>query len=54
MQIPANSVSKRINFGYKLTNPEADQCWAELNCYPYNDAFIYKKFMHFNFYKKFY
>jgi hypothetical protein len=53
MKIPETSVSKRSNFGYKLTDPAADQCWAEPNCYPYDDAFIYKKFIYYNFYKKF-
>jgi hypothetical protein len=53
MRIPEISISKRINFGNRLTNPEADQCWAELNCYPYDDTLIYKKFMYYNFYKKF-
>ena len=52
MSIPETSVSKRSNFGYGLANPEDDQCWAEPNCYPYNDTFIYKKFMYYNFYKK--
>jgi len=53
MRIPETSVSKRSNFGYRLTNPDDDQCWAEPNCYPYEDALIYKEFIYYNFYKKF-
>jgi hypothetical protein len=53
IRIPETSVSKRSNFGYGLSNSEDDQCWAEPNCYPYEDALIYKKFIYYNFYKKF-
>jgi hypothetical protein len=52
MYIAEAGVSKRSNFGYRLANPEDDQCWAEPNCYPYDDTFIYKKFIYYNFYKK--
>ena len=52
IRIPETSVSKRSNFGYRLTNPEEDQCWVEPNCYPYEDTLIYKKFIYYNFYKK--
>ena len=51
MLIPETNVLKRNNFGYTATNLQF-QCWAEPNCYPYEDALIYKKFMYYNFYKK--
>ncbi len=51
MRIPEANVLKRNNFGYSVTNLQF-QCWAEPNCYPYEDALIYKKFMYYNFYKK--
>lgn len=52
MQIPKTDILIRNSFGYSPLNLEL-QCWAEPNCYPYEDAFIYKKISSYNFYKKF-
>jgi hypothetical protein len=52
IRIPETSVSKRSNFGDRLSNSENDQCWVEPNCYPYEDVLIYKEFIYYNFYKK--
>jgi hypothetical protein len=52
MRIPETDILKRNSFGYKPQNLQL-QCWAEANCYPYEDVFIYKKISSYNFYKKF-
>jgi len=49
--IPHTQVSMRNSFGTKPINLEL-LCWAEPNCYPYEDIFIYKKIGNYNFFKK--
>jgi hypothetical protein len=52
IQIPETDILIRNNFGYRPLNLEL-QCWAEPNCYPYEDVFISKKISSYNFYKRF-
>lgn len=52
MQIPKTDILIRNSFGYSPLNLQL-QCWAEPNCYPYEDVFIYKKISSYNFYKRF-
>jgi hypothetical protein len=51
IRIPETDIFKRNSFGYRPLNLQL-QCWAELNCYPYEDVFIYKKISSYNFYKR--
>jgi hypothetical protein len=51
IRIPETDILKRNSFGYKPLNLQL-QCWAERNCYPYEDVFIYKQISYYNFYKR--
>lgn len=51
IRIPEADIVVRNSFGYRPLNLEL-QCWAEPNCYPYEDVFIYKKISYYNFYKR--
>ena len=51
IRIPEADILVRNSFGYRPLNLQL-QCWAEPNCYPYEDVFIYKKISYYNFYKR--
>ncbi len=47
--IPKIKLIKREHHGYKPNT--SDQCWLELDCYPYNDVKIYQKKFSYKFMK---
>ena len=51
IRIPETDIFIRNSFGYRPLNLQL-QCWAESNCYPYEDVFVYKKIIYYNFYKR--